>query len=166
MYIYDIINSKILQKNQQKKEILSINFVDSFVLTGGEESMIKLWDTKTNKIEKYIYPFEGKVTDRIQENNETNSNWISTINFDSNKNYFVCGGGSTFSTIWNLSSLTIASILPTSSNTNDSIFIDDKILTVGNEKFIYFWEKNGKFSNRIDSGLTEIYSISSIQKDV
>eukprot|EP01080_Neovahlkampfia_damariscottae_P004318 gene4318-7674_t len=166
MYIYDVENSKLSQKKSQKKEILTMNFTESFVLTGGNESMIRLWDIKNNKIEKYIYPFEGKVKDKMEENNQTTSSWVSTISFDSTRNYFVCGGGSTYSTLWSLTSLTMASILPTSSFTNDSLFIDDKIITAGNERFIYLWEKNGKYSNRIDSGLSQIFSISCKQKNV
>jgi hypothetical protein len=133
-------------------------------MTAGQQSTIKLWDLKKNKIEKYIHAFDGKVTDT--ENSEFSSKFISTINLDSSKNYMVCGGGSTYSTIWNLSSLTISSVLPTSSFTNDSMFTEDKLITVGNEKYIYIWEKNGVLSHRLDSGLKEIFSISSNQKNV
>jgi hypothetical protein len=46
------------------------------------------------------------------------------------------------------------------------MFTEDKLITVGNEKYIYIWEKNGVLSHRLDSGLKEIFSISSNQKNV
>jgi hypothetical protein len=62
--------------------------------------------------------------------------------------------------VWHLPAMTPTAYMPTSGTPQAIAFTpDDTIVSVGNEQYIYHWEKNGKLIKRVASNSRSLFSV-------
>lgn len=152
-------NEKVKSMNVVKVLGASCEACNHGVLTGDDE--LNMWDGKSQKLIETIEPKDKK--------KGSSTNWISSIDVDESKRWAVIGGGTKeikrlqttengFVQLLNLQSRAITSYKETNEVINDVAYhsSSNKILSLGNEKFISMW-------NPLDlsSGCTERSLLSS-----
>jgi len=63
----------------------------------------------------------------------------------------VCGDGNSLLTVWYTLDPKVSSAILTPAPSNDVICYDGKILSVGNDEYMYQWQMNGKYSTRFQT---------------
>jgi len=121
------------------------------VVTGSEDGTVRLWDARSYKIVNKIEPFSFE---------KSSHKWISCMAIDKSDNWLVCGGGSRSLVVWHLPAMTATAFMPTSGTPQALTFTpDDTLVSVGNEQYVYHWEKSGKLIKRVASNSRSLFSV-------
>jgi WD40 repeat protein len=118
------------------------------LVTGSEDGTVRLWDARQHQSVHTMspYPHEKK--------------WVSCLAVDKTDNWLVCGGGFRCLVVWHLGSNSPTAFMPTSGTPQALTFApDDTLISVGNERYIYHWEKSGKLIKRTSSNSRSLFSV-------
>jgi WD40 repeat protein len=156
--LFDYIKNNENEGLNKNKYILTLNYSkkNNLIFSGyNNDNIVKVWDLKNKKNIKNYKPFESS-----QQNFK--KKYISSISLDDkNENWVAFGGFSNFVEVYNIETNNCILTLQTGFSVNDILFLD-KIILVGENEKIYFYEKDGKLFNYIKSDLPSIYNINNM----
>jgi len=153
-YAWDLNSGKIVGKFSGHVDYLHCitQRPNGQLVTGSEDGSIKLWDSKSQQLLNTI--------NNAGFYSKTSEKWISCVGIDKSDNWLVCGGGSRCLVTWYLPAMTATAFIPTSGTPQALTFMpDDTILSVGNEQYVYQWEKSGKLMRRVNSNSRSLFSV-------
>jgi len=156
--------AKLKQQNQEHgKYVMSLNHTSANIFSGYSDGQVKIWDVKSNNVVRTMSPLTGESD--ISGDSKVKlqkPSWISSIAIDDNQNWMAIGGGACYATLWYIPQMTMMAVMPTSATINDICITNDQIVTVGNERNITFWERDGRFRTRVSSDITALFSVQQI----
>jgi len=135
---------------------------DTAICSGGEDGIVNIWDVRGSKVEKSLEHCTGKVG--TPENPlgppGKHTPWISCISVDPSSQFMVCGGGARILSLWDLAADKVLATMPTAGNPQSVVFHQDSLVSAGNDRYVYQWEKGGKILNRVRMNTASIFTIS------
>ncbi|CAH9066059.1 unnamed protein product [Cuscuta europaea] len=122
------------------------------VLTGSEDGTVRIWDCKSGKCVQIIEQEKDKA-------NKETFPYISCIALDASESWLAFGSGPSLS-LWNLPACHCISKIGTHFATQDVIFDDHQILTVGSEPILSRFSMSGEIISQIQCAPESTFSIS------
>jgi len=75
------------------------------------------------------------------------------------QSWMVCGGGQHCLFLYHLASMSITATMPTAGTPQAVVFDSDRIVSAGNERYLYQWSKSGKYKGRTETHSSSLFSI-------
>lgn len=161
VYVWDVIAEKLISKITSKSPdhmCLSVAVAHNVIFIGKDDGLLHLYDCDSHAFMKSFSPFLGP--DVAVPQHKRSLSYVSSIAIDSTQMWMLVGGGpQAYAVLYCLPSLSITAVLPTSAPINNACFTPDGIVTVGNEKSVHVWERNGVLRNKIETQLDVIYGV-------
>jgi len=130
--------------------------------SGSEDGTVRLWDARSPNCLRTFDPSIGAETNTTAstERKSSSKRWISCIAVDESQSWMACGGGQHCLYLYHLASMSITATLPTAGTPQAVVFDGDRIVSVGNERFLYQWGKSGKYKGRTETHSSSLFSLS------
>jgi WD40 repeat protein len=112
--------------------------------SGGEDGVVRIWDSKTAKCTNTLNCIQGTATDPDALDWKQSLPWIGCMSASEDGSWLACGGGARYVATWHLPSLSVTATMPTAGTPQAVKFHNGKILSAGNENRLYKWSMEGK----------------------
>lgn len=130
--------------------------------SGSEDGIVNIWDVRTGNVEKSLEHCTGKVGTAEAPLGPPGKHtpYISCLAVDPTSEYLVCGGGARILSLWHLTADKVLSTMPTAGNPQTVLFYKQGLLSAGNDRFVYQWEREGKMVTRTKTNAPSVFTIS------
>jgi len=135
--------------------------------SGSEDGTVKVWDARSPNCLHTYDPSTGtevaSSTERKQPSS-TSKRWINCMAVDESQSWMVCGGGQHCLYLYHLASMSVTATMPTAGTPQAVVFDADRIVSVGNERYVYQWSKSGKYKGRTETHSSSLFGVSVARK--
>ncbi|XP_068652758.1 THO complex subunit 6 [Aristolochia californica] len=122
------------------------------IITGSEDGTARIWDCRSGKCIQVLAP-------KGDPKSKEAFSWISCIALDKSESWLACGGGKSLS-VWNLPTSECILRAETRHPTQDILFDENQILSVGAEPVLTRLNINGMVLSQIQCAPQSAFSIS------
>jgi len=131
--------------------------------SGSEDGTVKIWDSRSPACLHTMDPSIKSMAEPTEKKSTSRRSWIGCMAVDDSQSWMVCGGGQHCLFLYHLASLSVTATMPTAGTPQAVAFDSDRIISAGNEKYIYQWSKAGKYKGRAESSSSSVFSISPLK---
>jgi len=131
------------------------------LVSGGDDSVVRMWDVRTQKAVRSFLPFTGESTATGTMKASGALPLVNCLDVDPSETWMVCGGTCHYLTLWHLGSGTLTAALPTAAPVQCALFDDTQIVSGGSEGYVSFWSHNGKLVARPPTECPSVYTLAS-----
>ncbi|CAA7402890.1 unnamed protein product [Spirodela intermedia] len=122
------------------------------IITGSEDGSTRLWDCRSGKCTRVIYPEKGHAPKE--------SSWVSCVAVDTSESWLVCGTGRNLS-VWSLPSCECIWSTDSHFPVQDVLFHDSQILAVGSSPVLTRYSISGTVISQMHCAPKSAFSVSS-----
>jgi WD40 repeat protein len=135
---------------------------ENSLCSGGEDGIVNIWDVRAGNVVKSLEHCTGKVgtTETPLGPPGKHTPYISCLSDNPTGEFLVCGGGARILSLWNLAADKVIATMPTAGNPQVVMFYKDGLVSAGNDRFVYHWEKDGKMVTRLKTNAPSVFTIS------
>jgi len=151
-YCWDIEKQELkctFEGHEDYLHCIKYDKVTGRLYTGSEDGTVRIWDPRTNKSLYMIDIGSGSINASDSKGN--NKTYVSCLDLEPSGTWMVCGDGNSLLTVWYTLDPKVSSAILTPAPSNDVICYDGKILSVGNDEYMYQWQMNGKYITRFQT---------------
>ncbi|XP_072943789.1 THO complex subunit 6 [Epargyreus clarus] len=153
IYVFNLEDGRQLSVYDEHTDYIhSVHGNGHQLISAGEDGMVKIWDTRTNKSHNKIEPHTKSKLARPDI-----GKWIGSAALGDD--WIVCGGGPRLA-LWHLRSLDATTVFDIQDHgIHVSFFHDDCVIAGGTSKHLYHFNYSGDIQVELPVSSTTVYSV-------